>query len=174
MVKKQNSKTGRSQWERELEKESFWRKKIAAWSNSGQTIRSFARSHGISEHLFYAWRRELGIRDRESKASAAASGTQPDPGNSTGRVADARGRLVPLKFKDTKIGGDRKGPFVPLTLLTDAGATVEQLPAANLPVEQLAAAPGIELSLPGRSVIHVTKDTDLLLLAQILAALEVK
>jgi transposase-like protein len=174
MVKKQSTKTGRSQWERELEKESFWRKKIADWSNSGQTIRSFARSNGISEHLFYAWRRELKIRDRESKASAAASSTPDAHENTAGRVADARGRLVLLKFKDTKIGGGRKGPFVPLTLLTDGDAIVEPQSVSGLPVEQPVAGPGIEISLPGRSIIHITKDTDLVLLSQILAALEVK
>jgi hypothetical protein len=170
--KKRNTKTGRSQWEREVEKESFWRTKIAAWRASGQTVRSFARANGLSEPLFYSWRREISIRDRELNA-AVAGGMEGGSGYGGSRVADARGRLVPLKFRDTPNGGAKTGPFVPVTLLANATDTAKPQTVPERLVERSAAEPVIDIKLPGRSILQITKDTDLVLLSQILAALEV-
>jgi hypothetical protein len=170
--KKQRTKTGRSQWERELEKESFWRAKVAAWRASGQTVRSFARANGLSEPLFYSWRREIAIRDRESNA-AGASGTESVSSQGDGRVADARGRLVPLKFRDTRNVDEKKSPFVPITLVADVTDAVEPSVASDQLAGRSAFGPAIDIKLPGRSIMHITKDTDLVLLSQILAALEV-
>ncbi len=169
--KKRNTKTGRSQWEREVEKESFWRTKIAAWRASGQTVRSFARANGLSEPLFYSWRREISIRDRELNA-AAVGGMEGGSSHGNSRVADARGRLVPLKFRDTPDGGAKNGPFVPVTLLAEGTDTFKPQIASEHPVELSADEPAIDIKLPGRSIIQITKDTDLVLLSQILAALE--
>jgi hypothetical protein len=170
--KKRNTKTGRSQWEREVEKESFWRTKIAAWRASGQTVRSFARANGLSEPLFYSWRREISIRDRELNV-AGAGGMEGGSGRGDSRVADARGRLVPLKFRDTRNAAEKKSPFVPVTLVADVTDTVEPSVASDHAAGYSAASPAIDIKLPGRSIIHITKDTDLGLLSQILAALEV-
>ena len=174
MQKKQNRKTNRAQWERELEKESFWRKQITAWKASGQTVRCFARINGLSEPLFYSWRREIAIRERELSVASAA-GIVPDAtGIANNHVVDARGRVIPLKFRDTPEGGVKNGPFVPVSLLYDTANTIAPEGAASgpvAPVEQ--ACPTIEINLPGRSILRVTKESDLGLLSQILAALEV-
>lgn len=170
--KKQNTKTGRSQWEREVAKESFWRAKVAAWRASGQTVRSFARANNLSEPLFYSWRREISIRDREL-TTATTGGTQGASSQGDNRVADARGRLVPLKFRDTKDCGAKTGPFVPVTLVADAADTAEPQAVSERPVEHSAVGQAIDIKLPGRSILQITKDTDLVLLSQILAALEV-
>lgn len=43
---------------------------------SGLTIRSFAKKHGLAEYQFYAWRRELRLRDREAaEAKGSRTGT---------------------------------------------------------------------------------------------------
>jgi len=170
--KKQSTKAGRSQWEREAAKESFWRAKIAAWRASGQTVRSFARANNLSEPLFYSWRREISIRDRELSA-AAIGGTQGASDQGDNRVADARGRLVPIKFRDTKDRAAKAGPFVPVTLVADANDTVEPQSVSDHQAERSAGGPAIDIKLPGRSIIKITANTDLVLLSQILAALEV-
>jgi hypothetical protein len=109
MPKKQNRKASRSQWERESEKESFWRKQIAAWKASGQTVRSFAKANGFSEPLFYSWCREISIRARELNVVAAAGASPDSPGSANNHVVDARGRVVPLKFRDTPFGTPTTG-----------------------------------------------------------------
>jgi hypothetical protein len=44
---------------RNVNREQFWRDTIAAWSNSGQSIRAFCAARGLSEATFYARRQEL-------------------------------------------------------------------------------------------------------------------
>ena len=40
-------------------REQFWRDTIAAWRQSGQSIRAFCAAHGVCEATFFARRREL-------------------------------------------------------------------------------------------------------------------
>ena len=51
---------------RDPAKESAWRGRLAAWRKSGLGVREFCRREKLSEQQFYAWRRELKFRDRES------------------------------------------------------------------------------------------------------------
>ena len=55
---------------RSAAKERFWRKHVADQARSGLTARAYCEAHGLSEHSFYGWRRELGQRDFEAKRSA--------------------------------------------------------------------------------------------------------
>lgn len=50
--------------QRDPRKEAFWRRTVARWQKSGQTIRAFCHSAGLAEPSFYAWRAELQRRDR--------------------------------------------------------------------------------------------------------------
>ncbi len=57
-------------------KELFWRGAVAGQAARGVSIRDYCREHGLSESNFYAWRRELALRDTEEaprKASRRAS-----------------------------------------------------------------------------------------------------
>jgi transposase-like protein len=49
-------------------REQLWRKIIAAWQESGQSVRGFCRSRGLQEPSFYAWRRTLRQRDQQRGA----------------------------------------------------------------------------------------------------------
>jgi hypothetical protein len=40
-------------------REQFWRDTIAAWRESGQSVRAFRAARGVSEATFFARRREL-------------------------------------------------------------------------------------------------------------------
>jgi transposase len=50
--------------ERDPQLERFWRQAIAAWGQTGLSIRGFCQSRRLSEANFHAWKRELARRDR--------------------------------------------------------------------------------------------------------------
>ena len=50
-------------------REQFWRETIAAWQESGQSVRAFCAARGVSEATFFARRREL--IDRKSSGPSA-------------------------------------------------------------------------------------------------------
>ncbi len=52
---------------RDAEKEAFWRMVVQEQQKSDLSIRDFCRTEGLTESLFYAWRRELRHRDQEGK-----------------------------------------------------------------------------------------------------------
>lgn len=56
---------GRRQWRRDPDKERSWRRRLRQWRRSGLSVREFCDRQALSEASFYAWRRELGKRDRE-------------------------------------------------------------------------------------------------------------
>jgi hypothetical protein len=49
---------------RDPQLEQFWRRAIARWKNSGQSIRAFCAAYQLSEASFHGWRRELAKRDQ--------------------------------------------------------------------------------------------------------------
>ncbi len=51
---------------RSSEKQRFWRRAVAQWRRSGQSVRDYCRTNALSEPSFYAWRRELTQRRRSS------------------------------------------------------------------------------------------------------------
>jgi transposase-like protein len=61
------------QGERDRGKERFWRRMLRQWRRSGQSVRAFCAEHGLAEALFYAWRRTIGERDRETRRDAPPS-----------------------------------------------------------------------------------------------------
>ena len=61
---------------RNSDRVQFWRDTIAAWKESGQSIRAFCAARGVAEATFFARRRELTDRE-QSLRPAAASVTSP-------------------------------------------------------------------------------------------------
>ena len=53
---------GRRVQRRDVAKERFWRRAVTQHRRSGLTIREFCARRGLSEPLFYSWRRELALR----------------------------------------------------------------------------------------------------------------
>lgn len=64
-------------------REAYWRGQVAAWERSGQSVRGYCRSRGLSEAGFHFWKRELKRRD-------GSTAPQPD------RPAFAEVTLSPL------------------------------------------------------------------------------
>jgi hypothetical protein len=69
---------------------------VRHWRSSGLSVRDFCVWQALSEHNFYAWRRELANRDREAAIAmgrTAASGTGNDNRSSRASLP----ALVPLR-----------------------------------------------------------------------------
>ena len=155
-------KKSTSRWQRDPDKEKFWREKVKSWRTSGLSIRAFCRRHNISETSFYAWRRELRIRDRETDTNSV----QPASDSLPPKVKDSRGRLIAVKFREQvhHESTESNSPFVPLKLVS---ATQKQskdevaVPESN-----------IEIVSPNGFTIRISKTTDLNLLSQVVHTLE--
>jgi hypothetical protein len=69
---------------RDVVKEAWWRKLVAAHKTSDLSVRAFCAQQSVPENSFYAWRRELALRDAEGvpapkrKAQAASSAQRVD------------------------------------------------------------------------------------------------
>ena len=44
-------------------REGYWRRHVAGWVRSGESVRGYCRSRGVSEAAFHFWKRELKRRD---------------------------------------------------------------------------------------------------------------
>src|SRR5262249_57520324 len=53
---------------RDEQKEGQWRRWIAQWRTSGQSVRDFCARHGLAIPSFYAWRRRLQQRAADTPA----------------------------------------------------------------------------------------------------------
>ena len=69
-------------------KERFWRRAVAEHQRSGLTIREFCARRGFSEPSFYAWRRELALRDGRARQEAPPRAAE----------ANATPRFISLKL----------------------------------------------------------------------------
>jgi hypothetical protein len=59
--------------------ERRWRILLARWKRSQQSIRRFCADQQISQASFYAWRREIAVRDRERANAASVPPSSPPP-----------------------------------------------------------------------------------------------
>jgi hypothetical protein len=57
---------------RNLAREARWRELVGRLPGSGLSVRAFCAREGVTESAFYAWRREIGVRDREGTATRPA------------------------------------------------------------------------------------------------------
>jgi transposase len=58
-------------FQRDADKEAFWRLAIGEQVGSGLSVRGFCAREGLSENNFYAWRRQLSLRDAERSSASA-------------------------------------------------------------------------------------------------------
>ncbi len=65
-------------WKRSAEKEAYWQLVMTEWRESGLTGREFCKKKGLSEHQYYAWKRELRIRAKEAELNIAATKNKSD------------------------------------------------------------------------------------------------
>jgi hypothetical protein len=128
---------------RDPAKERHWRRIVRDWRRSGLSARDFCDWQALSEPSFYAWRRELALRDRE-----AASSTSPSSAKSA-------------------VGGTRMGSglapapaFVPVRVVADA---VSEAPGSPFRTD------GIEVHLPSGARLLIPAGCDRALLRDVIA-----
>ena len=99
---------------RDRAKERYWRRLLRQWKRSGQTGRDFCATHGLSEPSFYAWRREIALRDQEPRSATSPATLRP-PTRSSAHAA------LPTFVKVTVAAEDAP---VPLELVLAHGRRV--------------------------------------------------
>lgn len=53
-------------------REGYWRGHVEARARSGESVRGYCRSRGLSESGFYFWKRELKRRDERAASNGSA------------------------------------------------------------------------------------------------------
>ena len=61
-------------------REAYWRRQVAAWGRSGESVRGYCRAHGLTESGFHFWKGELKRRD----AGASSGKSAPVPSHELG------------------------------------------------------------------------------------------
>lgn len=165
--------SGRRRKRRDLEKESHWRKHVAAQKESGLAVRVYCQNESLSEACFHWWRREIVKRDREAKVSRLQ---QPTPA----RFAEIH------VIGETSIDGATQeaccaGSFQPTDAPKpdpidkpqhDPHCTPRTDATAELPSDSTAAAAGVEVVLGGGRRLRVFPDFDEPTLLRVVALLE--
>jgi hypothetical protein len=143
----------RPEW-RDPAKERFWRRMLGMWRRSGLTGRGFCAEHELSEPSFYAWRRELAVRDRERGLAHAAGVRRRQAAGAKGPTA-----VAPTAVAPTAVAQGRARPaFVKVAVMAQTGA--------------MGAVPPIELILSAGRLLRVPPGFDPDLLRQLLRVLE--
>ena len=127
---------------RDLAKEQRWRELVAKHRDSDLSVREFCADAGVAENSFYAWRRELALRDAESADGADAS--------------------EPKKLKHVSTQPKRKSST------SSSGATAF-VPVALSNLPHTAA---VEMALPSGVTLRVAAGCDEATLRTVLSALE--
>lgn len=162
-MRKARRQSPQNRWKRDIDKESYWKKQLELWQNSGLSVRAFCKEHGIVETSFYAWRRELIIRARET-------GEVDDAIETPNAVKDSRGRTIRVCFRKSDqaplkevLHQEVANPFVPLSV-------VPKLNVEDKAITSLTS--GLTISTPSGYRISFSDSKDLVLLKHALDVLE--
>jgi hypothetical protein len=167
-AKRKQSPTNR--WSRSTEKEQYWRSHIQAWAASGLSVRAYCQEIGVVETSFYAWRRELGIRDREQVKTACGADSEELT------VKDSRGRSIPLQFREsvpivTESEESKRSKLMPFARLN----IVQDDPCSESLAKQAEKSPAsiaMTITTPGGFSISLNRSTDIEHLRAVLNKLE--
>lgn len=139
----------RGERRRDGAKESQWRDVLGKFAASGLSVRAFCAQERVSEPSFYAWRRELTLRDREQ----LASGTR-NPSRTSPRRASTKSTRVTIAARRRFPSAPM--PFVPVVLTAEPTASSVM---------------AIEVTLPSGVLLRVPSGCDPATLHAVLAAL---
>ena len=133
----------RGKGQRDQTKERHWRRMVRDWRRSGLSVREFCDWQALSEPSFYAWRREIALRDREAAQAPGGSALSFDR-----KPARKRAPATP------------RSAFVPVQVVADE------------PRGTPAGERWLEVRLPSGAQLRVPAGFDRQTLIEVLAALE--
>jgi hypothetical protein len=122
------------------------------------------------ETSFYAWRRELGIRDREQLNRAKGNAKKAT-------VKDSRGHTIPLQCREAvpivsdsqDIPENKRTPFVRLNIVDDK----RDEESAKEPAQAVATKPiGLTITTPSGYLISLNQIADIDLISAVVQKLE--
>jgi hypothetical protein len=136
------SDAAKQRWIRDDRKESFWRRHIEAWKQSGLSKRGYCLTKELSQSSFNAWSREITLRDRE--------------------------KVPATKTTESLLEAKNQNPFVPLRLLSDeAQAGNRELPSSPPRIGT-----SLEILVPGGAVIRINDHPSLELIVELFSSLK--
>ncbi|MEK6233953.1 MAG: hypothetical protein N2C14_04510 [Planctomycetales bacterium] len=152
---------------RDPDKERFWRRIVRRQPKSGLGVRAFCKKQEVTEASFYAWRREIALRDRENNLDSNSMDTGKGK-NDSKRTTNFRSKSSETK-RDAETRQQRNGcqhdPF------PDDRNTADFLSLKVIP-SPVPAAELLEIHLPRGSRIRVPAGFDPTTLAEVLRLLE--
>ena len=104
---------------RDLRLEARWRDLVARQPRSGLSVRGFCQRERVTECGFYAWRRELRLRDQESPTPQPAFVPVVLPQT---QAMDGDGRIV-IELRGGRVL--RLPPALPMARITELVQAVE-------------------------------------------------
>ena len=84
---------------RDLTREARWRGLVAGQRKSGLSVRAFCSREQVTESAFYAWRREIGLRDQQKVAVRSPAFV---PVMMSGMAAGSDGHIV-IELRDGRV-----------------------------------------------------------------------
>jgi hypothetical protein len=110
--------------ERDPAREARWRGLLAAQRKCGLSVRAFWAREQVTEPSFYAWRREIGVRDGEKTRPAVAKRRTPAfvPLLMPGMAAASDGHVV-IELRGGRVL--RLPPGLPTARVTELVRAVE-------------------------------------------------
>ena len=99
-----------ARWQRDAAKERTWQRHVARWRRSGLSIRDYCGREGLAEANFYAWRRTLAARDRQSARPGRRTSIPAFRAISVNRTKGLGGLGAPEKLPMTKIKAAKTEP----------------------------------------------------------------
>lgn len=134
---------------RDLERERAWREVMDRQRQSGLSVRGFCHRELVSEASFYAWRRELQRRDRES-----SSGPRPDRESG---VRPEASRSSIAKRTPTIVSGP--AAFLPVLMESNSNHTARVLEVTCADGSRVSAWSGCEVELLQAALSVITRTT---------------
>jgi hypothetical protein len=109
---------------RDAQLEARWRGLLAAQRKSGLSVRAFCAREQVTEPSFYAWRREIGVRDGEKTRPAVTKRRTPAfvPVLVPGMAAAGNGYIV-IKLRGGRVL--RVPPALPMARVTELVRAIE-------------------------------------------------
>ena len=109
---------------RDLAREARWRGLLAAQRRSGLSVRAFCAREQVTEPSFYAWRREIGVRDGKKARPPVAKRRTPAfvPVLMPGMAAGNDGHIV-IELRGGRVL--RVPPGLPTARVTELVRAVE-------------------------------------------------